>query len=48
VEAKARSLGNLHFLGSSYRGVSVSDCVKQAQDFTAKLSDDLQKITILS
>lgn len=32
---RADSLGGLHFCGSSYRGVSVSDCVKQAQDLAA-------------
>ncbi|MEX2607550.1 MAG: protoporphyrinogen oxidase [Kiritimatiellia bacterium] len=32
LEQRAASLGGLHFCGSSYRGVSVSDCVKQAGD----------------
>lgn len=29
---RAESLGGLHFCGSSYQGVSVSDCVKQAKE----------------
>lgn len=29
---RAAAFGGLHFCGSSYRGVSVSDCVKQARD----------------
>lgn len=35
---RADSLGGLHFCGSSYRGVSVSDCVKQAKDLADSLS----------
>lgn len=31
IEQHADQLGNLRFCGSSYQGVSVSDCVKQAQ-----------------
>lgn len=32
LEQRAQTLGRLHFCGSGYRGVSVSDCVKQARD----------------
>lgn len=32
LQQQVQSLGNLHLLGSSYEGISVSDCVKQAQD----------------
>jgi oxygen-dependent protoporphyrinogen oxidase len=32
LEQRAKEIGGLHFCGSSYRGVSVSDCVKQAQE----------------
>jgi oxygen-dependent protoporphyrinogen oxidase len=31
------TLGDLHYCGSSYDGVSVSDCVKQAQETAAKI-----------
>ncbi len=34
IKTQANALGNLHFSGSSYGGVSVSDCVKQAQELT--------------
>jgi len=39
LEQRATTLGGLHFCGSGYRGVSVSDCVKQARD----LADGLEK-----
>ena len=37
LEQRARTLGRLHFCGSGYRGVSVSDCVKQARDLAEAL-----------
>jgi oxygen-dependent protoporphyrinogen oxidase len=37
LEKRGEMLGNLHYCGSSYRGVSVSDCVKQAQDLAASV-----------
>jgi len=39
LEERAAMLGNLHYCGSSYRGVSVSDCVKQAQDLVETLGE---------
>lgn len=36
LEQRAERLGNLWFCGSSYRGVSVSDCIKQAQDLAER------------
>ncbi len=39
LEARANMLGNLHYCGSSYLGVSVSDCVKQARDLAASLGN---------
>ncbi|MDF3128324.1 protoporphyrinogen oxidase [Kiritimatiellaeota bacterium B1221] len=35
IKTQADTLGNLHFCGSSYGGVSVSDCVKQAQELVS-------------
>jgi len=35
IQQRAVQLGNLHILGSSFEGVSVSDCVKQAMDCAA-------------
>jgi protoporphyrinogen/coproporphyrinogen III oxidase len=35
ISKHADALGNLRFCGSSYEGVSVSDCVKQAQTLAA-------------
>jgi oxygen-dependent protoporphyrinogen oxidase len=37
LEQRADTLGHLHFCGSSFRGVSVSDCVKQAKDLAAQI-----------
>ena len=34
IRKKAETLGNLQFCGSSYGGVSVSDCVRQAQELS--------------
>ncbi|WFB34325.1 protoporphyrinogen oxidase [Kiritimatiellota bacterium B12222] len=36
IHTHTEALGNLHLLGSSYQGVSVSDCVKQAQDLASQ------------
>jgi oxygen-dependent protoporphyrinogen oxidase len=39
LDQRAKLLGNLHFCGSSYRGISVSDCVKQARDLAETISN---------
>ena len=37
LRQRGLTLGDFHYCGSSYDGVSVSDCVKQAQDTSKKL-----------
>ena len=45
LEDRAKMLGNLSYCGSSYRGVSVSDCVKQAQDLARALSETADAVS---
>ena len=37
LNTKTKALGGIHLTGSSYEGVSVSDCIKQAQELSENL-----------